>query len=193
MAKKSFPTGWIIFGVVVLFLLAIVGWVISSYNGLITLSENVDNQWAKVETQYQRRMDLIPNLVSTVKGYAKQEEKIFTEVTALRSQWGNAKTTEQKVGVANQMEGALSRLMVIVENYPQLKSNENFLALQDELAGTENRVAVERSRYNDEVRNYNVMKKRFPTVILANLFGFGDKTYFEAAEGAQNAPAVSFE
>ncbi|MEM3126645.1 MAG: LemA family protein [Candidatus Woesearchaeota archaeon] len=193
MAKKSFPTGWVVFGVVVLVLLGIVMWVIGAYNNLITLELNVNNQWAKVETQYQRRIDLIPNYVNTVKGYAKHEEKVFTEIAALRSQWGAAKSVNEKVGVASQMESALARLLVVVENYPELKANENFLALQDELAGTENRIAVERTRYNDEVNKYNIYKKRFPTVIIANLFGFQDKSFFEAAKGAEIAPTVSFE
>ncbi len=194
MAKQNkFPTGWVVFGVIVLILLGIVGWVVGTYNSLVVMNENVDGQWANVETQYQRRVDLIPNLVATVKGYAKHEEKVFTEIAALRSQWGAAKTVDQKAAIASQTESAIARLLLVAENYPELKANENFLSLQDELAGTENRVAVERTRYNEKVRDFNARKKRFPTVIIANMFGFGDRIYFEAAEGAENAPTVSFE
>lgn len=164
-----------------------------SYNRLVTLNEGVEGAWAQVETVLQRRYDLIPNLVNTVKGFAAQEREVFTEVTRLRSQWGAARTTAGKAQVAGQMEGALSRLLLVAERYPDLKSNQNFLALQDELTGTENRIAVERRRYNQTVRDYNTTVRRFPTNLVAGFFGFERSTaYFEAAEGAETAPTVEF-
>ena len=167
-------------------------WVMGSYNSLVSLNENVDSQWQQVETQYQRRVDLIPNLVNTVKGYAAHEQELFTEITELRSQWQSAGSVNEKVETAGQIESALSRLLVVVENYPELKANQNFLSLQDELAGTENRIAVERMRFNEAVRDYNVRIKRFPTRIIAGMFGFEERNYFESEEGAENAPVVEF-
>lgn len=189
MAKK------IIIGLLILVVL--VGVVLglslmSSYNNLVTLNENVTSSWAQVENVLQRRYDLIPNLVNTVKGYAQQEKDVFTEVTRLRSQWGQAQTVAEKAETATALEGVLSRLLLVVENYPELKSNTNFLALQDELAGTENRIAVERRRYNDVVRSYNTTLRRFPTNLVAGLFGFEQAEYFEAAAGAEEAPKVQF-
>lgn len=164
-----------------------------SYNRLVTLNEGVESAWAQVETVLQRRYDLIPNLVNTVKGFAAQEREVFTEVTRLRSQWGAARTTADKAQVAGRMEGALSRLLLVAERYPDLKSNQNFLALQDELTGTENRIAVERRRYNQTVQNYNTTVRRFPTNLVAGFFGFERSTaYFEASEGAETAPTVEF-
>lgn len=165
---------------------------IGSRNKFVTFEEGVDAQWANVETVLQRRFDLIPNLVNTVKGFAEQEKGIFTEVTRLRSQWGEARSTDEKVGVANQMQGALGRLMLVAENYPDLKSNQNFLALQDELAGTENRISVERRRYNEAVRGYNTAIRKFPGAVWAGMFGFDKRTPFEAAEGAETVPTVEF-
>jgi LemA protein len=183
----------IIAGVVVLILIVIPFSLFKgNYNRFVSLEESVDAQWANVETVLQRRFDLIPNLVNTVKGFAAQEKEIFTEVTRLRSQWGEARSADEKVGVANQMQGALGRLMLVAENYPQLKSNQNFLALQDELAGTENRISVERRRYNESVRAYNTAIRKFPGMIIANLSGFDKRMPFEAAEGASAAPAVEF-
>jgi LemA protein len=183
----------IIVGIVVLILVVIPLSILKgNYNRFVGLQEGVDAQWANVETVLQRRFDLIPNLVNTVKGFAEQEKGIFTEVTRLRSQWGEARTTDEKVGVANQMQGALGRLMLVAENYPDLKSNQNFLALQDELAGTENRISVERRRYNESVRAYNTAIRKFPGVIVANMFGFDKSTPFEAAEGAETVPTVEF-
>ncbi|MFH0879435.1 MAG: LemA family protein [Lentisphaerota bacterium] len=161
-------------------------------NNMVTLDETVNNAWANVETVLQRRYDLIPNLVNTVKGYAAQEKGVLEEVTRLRSQWGEAKTVSEKAETATAMESALSRLMVVVEQYPELKSNQNFLALQDELAGTENRISVERRRYNDAVRDYNVTIRKFPNSLFAGLFGFEKRTPFEAAAGAGTAPQVQF-
>jgi LemA protein len=180
---------WIIFGIIVLVILFSA---VGSCNRFVTLEEGVDAQWANVETVLQRRFDLIPNLVNTVKGFAAQEKEIFTEVTRLRSQWAAAGTANEKVGVANEMQGALGRLMLVAENYPQLKSNQNFLALQDELAGTENRISVERRRYNDSVRLYNTSIRKFPGVIWAGVFNFERRSAFEAAPEAAAVPVVEF-
>lgn len=185
--------GWIIALIVIAVIaLMVVASVKGSYNRFATLDEGVTAAWANVETVLQRRYDLIPNLVNTVKGFAKQERDVLTEVTRLRSQWGEAKTTDQKAQAASMLEGALGRLMVVVERYPDLKSNQNFLALQDELAGTENRISVERRRYNEAVRAYNTSIRRFPGVIWARVFGFERRSPFEAAEAAQQAPSVEF-
>ena len=165
---------------------------ISTKNNLVTQEETVNTAWAQVETVLQRRYDLIPNLVNTVKGYATHEKSLFEEIARLRSQWGEAKTTDAKAATATQLEGALGRLMVVVENYPELKANQNFIMLQDELAGTENRISVERQRYNGAVRTYNLVVRRFPSSVFASMFGFKAKPYFEAQQGAAAAPAVQF-
>jgi LemA protein len=181
-----------VIGAIVLVALLFGGWFLSTYNGLVTAQEAVDAGWAQVESQYQRRADLIPNLVETVKGFAAQEEKVFLEVTKYRSQWGAAKTQEEKIAAANGMDSAISRLLMVSENYPQLKSNENFLALQAQLEGTENRIAVERMRYNENVRDYNTRLKKMPGSIIAGMYGFEPKLYFEAEKGTQVAPKVNF-
>ena len=179
-------------GLIVVILLGVM-MLVGIYNGLVGQDQNVKKNWAQVENQLQRRYDLIPNLVETVKGYAKHEKELFENVTLARSAWAGAKTPAEKVNAANQVEGALGRLMVVVENYPQLKASENFRALQDELAGTENRVAVERMRYNDSVQSYNVMARSMPNVFFVSLFGFDkEKAFFKAAEGAKEAPKVQF-
>jgi LemA protein len=184
----------------ILALLAIVGlaivlglWFVSTGNRLVALQENVNTAWAQVETVLQRRFDLIPNLVNTVKGYAEHEKEILEEVTRLRSQWGQAKTVDEKAKVGSQLEGVLSRLLVVSENYPDLKANQNFRDLQVELSGTENRVAVERQRYNEVVRTYNTAVRQFPASLVANFRGFTtDKAYFEGSTQAQEAPKVDF-
>ncbi len=184
---------WLI-GAVVVVLLALLGggWLASHYNRLVTTSEQVNNAWAQVENVLQRRADLIPNLVETVKGFASQEREIFEHVAEARSRLAGA-TTPQEAAAANAgLTSALGRLLAIVENYPQLKSNENFIRLQDELAGTENRVAVERRRYNEAVREYNTMIRRFPTLLVARLLGFAEREYFEAPQEAQQVPRVEF-
>ncbi|MGZ0656926.1 LemA family protein [Coraliomargarita sp. W4R53] len=164
------------------------------YNRIVTQDEAVDASWAQVENVLQRRFDLIPNLVNTVKGFAKQEKDVLTEVTALRSQWAKAGSVADKAKAATGLEAALGRLMVISERYPELKSNQNFLRLQDELAGTENRVSVERRRYNETVQNYNTTIRTFPAVLIANNMGFEKKdAYFEAVTEAETAPVVDFE
>jgi LemA protein len=183
---------WIVLGVIAAIILLIFGSAIGSRNRFVTMEEGVDAQWANVETVLQRRFDLIPNLVNTVKGYAAHEESLLTEVTRLRSQWASAGTPDEKVAVANQMQGALGRLMLVAENYPQLKANQNFLSLQDELAGTENRIAVERRRYNESVQAYNVTIRRFPGAMWAGLFGFERRTPFEASPEASTVPTVQF-
>jgi LemA protein len=158
------------------------------YNKVQSLDERVTSAWAQVDTVLQRRFDLIPNLVETVKGYAKQEKDVLTEVTRLRSQWGEASTQQAKANVATQMESALSRLMVVVEKYPELKSNENFLALQSQLEGTENRIAVERRRYNETLQEYNTYVRQIP----GRFFGQPKDSYFKAAEESKKVPQVKF-
>jgi len=181
---------WIVLGGL-LVVLAILG--AQAYNGLVQRNEAVDESWAQVETVLQRRYDLIPNLVNTVKGYATHERELLAEITRLRSQWGASRGVEDKVSTARELEGALGRLMVVLERYPDLKANQNFLALQDELAGTENRIAVERRRYNETVREYNVAVLRFPANVVAGLTGFAKRdVYFEATKGAAEAPKVQF-
>ncbi|HAR98062.1 MAG TPA: LemA family protein [Syntrophus sp. (in: bacteria)] len=163
-----------------------------NYNTFVRLDESVKSSWAQVENQLQRRYDLIPNLVETVKGYAKQEKDVLVEVTNARARVGGAATVPDKIDANNALSGALSRLLVVVERYPDLKSNQNFLHLQDELAGTENRIAVERKRYNDAVRTYNVAIRTFPANLLAGLFGFTKAAFFDAPAAAQAAPQVKF-
>jgi LemA protein len=158
------------------------------YNRVQSLDEGVGAAWAQVDTVLQRRYDLIPNLVATVQGYAKQEREVLTEVTRLRSQWGEARSPADKAATAGQMESALARLMVVVEQYPQLKSNENFLALQSQLEGTENRLAVERRRYNEALQTYNTYVRQIP----GRFFGQPRDDYFEAVGVAREAPKVDF-
>lgn len=176
-------------------------WGIGGYNGLVTESENVDNSWANVETQYQRRADLIPNLVNTVKGYATHERETLEGVMKARSEATQMKVdasnlTPEKLAEYQKAQGnissALGRLMVIQERYPELKANENFQELQAQLEGTENRINVARKDFNDAAKSYNVSIRRFPKNILANLFGFEKKAYFEAQAGAEKAPEVKF-
>lgn len=164
----------------------------SSYNSLVTMHENATAQWKQVETQYQRRMDLIPNLVEAVKGIMKQETTVFTALADARTKYSGAATPNDKAIAATEVESALGRLLAVVENYPTLKSSENVTNLMTSLEGTENRVAVERQRYNDAVKTYQVSIKKFPRSIVASMFGFEDLNYFEAAKGSENAPKVSF-
>lgn len=180
---------WIIVGVVVLI---VVLWVGGTYNSLVTSNEAITTQWAQVETSYQRRFDLIPNLVESVKGAMSQEKQVFTALADARSKYSGAGSADAKAAAATQVESALSRLLVVVENYPQLKSTEAVQGFMAELAGTENRVSVERSRYNEKVQSYNVTVKRFPGSIVSALFGFSERTYFKANEAAATAPQVKF-
>jgi LemA protein len=168
-------------------------WFVSVNNRLVGKQEGVRTAWAQVETVLQRRFDLIPNLVNTVKGYATHEADVLEEVTKLRSQWGAAQSVDDKARIASQLEGTLSRLLLVSENYPQLKADQSFRDLQVELAGTENRVSVERQRYNEAVRDYNMSVRQFPASLVASLRGFKtDFAYFEAAKEATTAPKVDF-
>jgi LemA protein len=162
------------------------------YNKMVTASENVDNQWAQVETQYQRRFDLIPNLAESVKGAMVQEQKVFGDLAEARTKYAGAKTVNEKAEAATAVESSLARLLVIMENYPQLKSIDTVQTLMVQLEGTENRISVERKRFNDTAKEFNVMVKRIPAKWFASMFGFGEKNYFEAAAGAENTPAVKF-
>ena len=190
MAKKdkpfySKPWFWVIVVVAVIAL-----WIVGSYNSFITMSQSIDNQWAQVETQYQRRIDLIPNLVNTAKGYMQFEQSLLTEITTLRSQWMSTTDVNDQVNIGNALDSALGRLIAVYENYPQLQSIQAVSSLMDELAGTENRIAVERKRYNDQVRQYNTAVLVFPSNILASMFGFKQRPYFESQEGAEIVPTV---
>ena len=185
--------GCLVAGGVAVLLAIVVGLMaMGMYNGVVAKDEACNKAWGNVESVLQRRFDLIPNLVNTVKGYAEHEQGILEEITRLRSQWGEATSTSEKVEAASGLEGALSRLMVVVENYPDLKANQNFVALQDELAGTENRINVERQRFNESVQAYNVTIRQMPTASVARLAGFVPRTPFEAAQGAETAPTVQF-
>lgn len=181
---------------VVLLILALVigGAYVSRRNQMVIKREAVNAAWAQVDVVLQRRADLIPNLVETVKGYAVQEQKVFGDIAAARAALIGAKTPTDKIAANGQLDSALGRLLVIVENYPQLKSNENFMRLQDELAGTENRIAVERRRYNDAVQDYNTYIALFPNNLVASLAGFArNDAYFKTDEGARQAPKVNFD
>jgi LemA protein len=176
-------------------------WVVNTYNRMVTAQEAVTTEWANVESQYQRRADLIPNLVATVKGYAAHEQQTLEGVVSARSKATQItldaeNLTPDKLAEYQKAQGelgaALGKLLAITENYPELKANENFLSLQSQLEGTENRIAVERKKFNEAARNYNTEIRQFPKNIVANLFGFEKKPYFEAAEGAQQAPVVAF-
>jgi LemA protein len=180
------PWVWILAIVIVLAL-----WMWGSYNNFVVLNQNIENQWAQVQTQYQRRIDLIPNLVNSVKGYMQFERSLLEDITSLRSRWMSATTTEKKVNYGNALDSALGRLLVVYENYPELKSITAVSSLMDELAGTENRIAVERMRYNDAVKSYNTAIKLFPSNVIANLFGFKERSYFQAAPGSEIPPVVN--
>ena len=175
--------------IVVIILVASLG---GSYNSMVSLRENVDAQWAKVETVLKRRADLIPNLVNVVKGYASHESEVLTQITEARSNINSARTPEEYAEANDQMSSALRNLNIVVENYPDLKANQNFSELQAELAGTENRISTERIRYNDAVQEYNTKIARFPTNIVAGFFKFDKKAYFEIDEQDANVPQVNF-
>ncbi len=194
---------------VVLAIIAVIGFGLwrffgGNYNRMVAMDEEVMSQWGQVENVYQRRLDLIPNLVETVKGYAKHESKVFTDIAEARSKAGGVMKVSEDVlndpaafkrfqQAQGELSGALQRLLVVSENYPELKANANFMALQDQLEGTENRITVERKRYNEVVKSYNTFIRQFPRSFVANMSGFRAKSYFEAAEGADAAPQVSFE
>ena len=183
----------IVFIAIAVLILLSFGKYISVKNTLVAKNEAVKTAWSQVDIVLQRRADLIPNLVETVKGYAKQEQTVFGDIAKARSQLLSAGTPEQKISANAQLDGALGRLLLIVENYPKLKSNENFLRLQDELAGTENRIAAERQRYNDTLKDYNVYVQQFPNSVFAGSLGFKPNTaYFAATEGSREVPKVNF-
>lgn len=182
---------WLFGAIAVVVLLAL--WTLSGYNSLVTERQNVDTAWSNVETVYQRRFDLIPNLVNTVKGAAGFEQDTLTAVTEARTQWQNAGSREDSVEAANEFDGALSRLLVTVEAYPQLQATQAFRDLMTQLEGTENRISTERRDYNEAVRTYNLAVKRFPGAILAGVFGFDAEPGFEATEGSETAPSVDFD
>jgi len=181
---------WII-GIIVIIVIIFI-WGMSGYNGLVSLQQQVDTAESNIETQLQRRSDLIPNLVSTVKGYAGQEKEIFTDIANARAQLAGAGSIPEQADANAALSSALSRLLVVVENYPELKSSQNFQDLSIQLEGTENRIAIARQDYNTAVTNYNTKRRRFPTNIIGNLFGFGTRDYFEASTGAEQVPVVDF-
>jgi LemA protein len=185
--------GLIVLGVVALIALVVGGKYVGSRNEMVTKNEAVKSAWAQVDVVLQRRADLIPNLVETVKGFAAQEQTVFHDIAAARSALLGAQTPADKIAANGQLDGAIGRLLAIVENYPQLKSNENFLRLQDELAGTENRIAVERKRYNDTLQDYNTYIGLFPNNIFAGWAGFQrNNAYFTASEASREVPKVQF-
>ena len=175
-----------------LVLLVIVGMFAATYNKLASMDEKVDSSWAQVENVLKRRADLIPNLVNTVKGFASHEEEVLTAITNARSGFSDARTPEEFAQANNQLDTAIRSLNIVVENYPDLKANENFLELQAELSGTENRISTERMRYNDAVREFNTSVRRFPTNIIAGIFNFNAKEYFEINEKDAQVPEVNF-
>jgi LemA protein len=183
----------IIAGVVILGVVIVASMYISRRNQMVAMKENVDQAWSQVDVVIQRRADLIPNLVQTVKGYATHEQTVFDDIAKARAALGGAHTPSERIAANDQLTGALSRLLVIVENYPNLKANENFLRLQDELAGTENRIAVERRRYNQAVQAYNTYIQLFPNNLVASIMGFQrNDAYFRATEQAREVPKVDF-
>jgi LemA protein len=187
---KKFLIGLVV--IVAIALLVIMSFV-GIYNGIVSKHETITAKWAQVENQLQRRNDLIPNLVNTVKGYAAHEKTVFEEVTNARSQWAKAASIEEKVKAAGAVDTALARLLLVVENYPNLKANDTFLKLMDELSGTENRIAVERMRYNEAVKDYNISVRIFPGNMIAGMFGYKPATeYFKAEEKAKVVPEVKF-
>ena len=177
--------------IVLFVVLLIIAYTWSSYNSLVSLRETATAEWQQVETQYQRRFDLIPNLVESVKGAMAQEKTVFTALADARASYAGATTVNAKAAAAGQVETALGRLLAVVENYPALKSTDAVQNLMTQLEGTENRVATERGRFNETVKEYQLSVKRFPRSIVASMFGFGDMNYFEAQSGAENAPKVS--
>ncbi len=193
MAQRRSYKGLIAVGVIVLLVVIMVSWYVSARNSLVEMEEQVSASWSEVENQLKRRSDLIPNLVDTVKGFAAQEEEIFTSIADARARLAGAETVEETAEGTRELNSALSRLLVVVENYPELRSNENFLRLQDELAGTENRIAVARRRYNERVRQFNTRIRMLPTSLVASQLGFEAKTYFEVDDEDLEVPEVDFD
>ena len=200
---KKFPKWLVVLIIFAVCVIALFSCYKNTYNSLVYMEENVSEQWAEVQNQYQRRMDLIPNLVSTVKGYASHESEVFKQVSDARSKAGgqinisdevlsNPEAFERYQQVQDQLGSSLQRLLMVTENYPELKADQNFLALQDQLEGTENRITVARGRYNDAAKQYNSKIRSFPTNLIANMSGFEKKIYFSASAEAQSAPKVEF-
>ena len=185
-------TTLIVIGVVLLVILIPFGYLKGTYNSLVRMDEGIKGAWAQVENQLQRRYDLIPNYVETVKGYAKHEKEVFLKVTQARSKVAGAGAISEKIAANNQLSSALARLLVVVERYPDLKANANFIRLQDELAGTENRISVERRRFNEAVKVFNIKIRSFPTNFIAGMFGFEKATFFEVPKEKQEVPKVKF-
>ena len=178
--------------IIIIILIILGSWYIGTRNKLVTLDETINSAWSEIDNQLQRRNDLIPNLVETIKGYASQEKEIFIQIAEARSKLAGAQGVQETAEGYNELNGALSRLLVVVENYPELKSNANFIRLQDELAGTENRIAVARKRYNDSVKTFNTKIRVFPGSIVAGQTGFEKREYFQISEAAREAPKVDF-
>lgn len=193
MEVSNMKKSSIILIVVIAIIAIIVIFLVGSYNGLVKKSEAVDTNLSNLDVMLQRRADLIPNLVSTVKGYTSHETEIINSITDARTKLMNANSVEEKSNANNELTSSLNALMVVVENYPDLKSSQNFIQLSDELSGTENRIAVARKDYNDSVKNYNLKVKTFPGNIMAGMFGFEQKQYFEANESSREVPSVNFE
>jgi len=189
---KGLKIGLIVLVILILIIAIPLFYFKGTYNSLVTLDEGVKAAWAQVENQLQRRYDLIPNYVETVKGYAAHEKEVLMGVTEARAKVGGAGNVNEKIQANNQLTSALSRLLLVVERYPDLKANTNFIRLQDELAGTENRIAVERRRYNETVKLYNIRIRRFPTNIIAGMFGFEKADFFEVPKERQEVPKVKF-
>ncbi len=190
--RKSTLIGFVILALIVVIAIGVLSTIIGTRNRMVMLEEDVRAQWAQVENALQRRNDLIPNLVETVKGFASQEREVFVQVTEARAKVGGANTIPEKMEASNQLSAALGRLLLVQERYPELKSNQNFMALQDELAGTENRIAQERRRYNEQVAAYNKAIRVFPGNLVAGFFGFERAELFEAPPEAQAVPRVNF-
>ena len=185
--NKGIKIGLIIIGILIILAIPV-----SGYNNLVSLEQNVNSASANIDTQLQRRSDLIPNLVNTVKGYATQEKDIFTDIANARSRLAGATNVQEQANADSQLSGSLSRLLAVVENYPELKSNQNFRDLSIQLEGTENRIAVARQDYNTAVTNYNTKRRKFPSNIISSIFGFQEKPLYKANEGAQEVPSVDF-
>ncbi len=182
----------VVVGVAAFIVVIFVLWFVGTYNSLVSADQDVNAAWSQVENQYQRRADLLPNLVETVKGYAKHESTVFEEVTKARSQWAGAKTQDEKVRAAGEVDSVLSKLMVVVEAYPDLKASASYTTLQAQIEGTENRVSTERKRYTDAANVYNIKIKRIPTSIVADIYGYKAKPLFEANKGTDQAPKLNF-
>lgn len=179
--------------IIIIAIVAVAGiYIYATYNSLVTLNVAADAQWKQVEAQYQRRLDLIPNLVESVKGIMNQEQTVFGSIAEARTKYSGAVTSDEKAAAASQVEGALGKLLAIIENYPELKSSDTVQTLMSQLEGTENRISVERMRFNQDVQAYNLKVLRVPSSMVASMFGFGERQYFNATAGAENAPKVQF-